>query len=97
MELREEVYKICGKYMQLREKMRNYTRKLMKEAHEKGTPVMRTLFYECPEDSRCWDIEDEYFYGKDILVAPVLEAGAVSRKVYLPGNRVWVEMETQKI
>ncbi|WP_343083104.1 glycoside hydrolase family 31 protein [Blautia producta] len=92
----EEVYKICGKYMQLREKMRNYTRKLMKEAHEKGTPVMRTLFYECPEDSRCWDIEDEYFYGKDILVAPVLEAGVVSRKVYLPGNRVWVEMETQK-
>lgn len=92
----KEVYKICGKYMQLREKMRNYTRKLMKEAHEKGTPVMRTLFYECPEDSRCWDIEDEYFYGKDILVAPVLEAGVVSRKVYLPGNRVWVEMETQK-
>ena len=92
----KEVYKICGKYMQLREKMRNYTRKLMKEPHEKGTPVMRTLFYECPEDSRCWDIEDEYFYGKDILVAPVLEAGVVSRKVYLPGNRVWVEMETQK-
>ena len=92
----EEVYKICEKYMQLREKMRNYTRKLMKEAHEKGTPVMRTLFYECPKDSRCWDIEDEYFYGKDILVAPVLEAGVVSRKVYLPGNRVWVEMETQK-
>lgn len=90
----EEVYEICRSYMELREKMRPYTRQLMQEAHEKGTPVMRTLFYEFPEDSVCWDVEDEYLYGPDILVAPVCERGQRQKKVYLPGDVIWVEQRT---
>lgn len=90
----EEVYEICKKYMELREKMRPYTRKLMEEAHEKGTPVMRTLFYEFPGDTNAWKVEDEYCYGSEILVAPVLEAGAKTRSVYLPGNEIWTDAET---
>ena len=46
----EEVLEICKEYIDIRESMREYTRMLMKEAHEKGTPVMRTMFYEFPED-----------------------------------------------
>lgn len=92
----EEVYEICKKYLNIREKLRPYTRELMKEAHEKGTPVMRTLFYEYPEDSTCWEIEDQYFYGRDILVAPILNANSESRKVYLPEGE-WIEYETKKI
>ena len=80
----EEVYEICRKYMELREKMRPYARMIMQEAHEKGTPVMRTLFYMYPDDSMCWDIEDEYLYGPNVLVAPILYAGQFSRSVYLP-------------
>ena len=59
----------------LREEMRPYTRSLMQQAHEKGTPVMRPLFYDFPEDPACWDNESQYMYGPDILVAPVMEAG----------------------
>ena len=59
----ESVYEICKHYIEIREKMRSYTRDLMMEAHEKGTPLMRTLFYEFPEDSTCWEVEDEYMYG----------------------------------
>lgn len=92
----EEVYEICKKYMALREKLRPYTRKLMEEAHEKGTPVMRTLFYMYPDDARCWEIEDAYFYGPDILVAPILYAGARSRSVYLPEGETWTEYATGK-
>jgi len=92
----EEVYDICKKYMMLREKLRPYTRSLMLEAHEKGTPVIRTLFYEYPDESECWEVEDEYFYGADILVAPVCQAGQKKRKVYLPGNTIWTEYETMK-
>lgn len=92
----EEVYEICKKYLTIREKLRPYTRELMKESHEKGTPVMRTLFYEFPEDSTCWEIEDQYLYGRDILVAPVLSANSKSRKVYLPEGE-WVEYETKKV
>lgn len=90
----EEVYEICKTYIELREKLRPYTRTLMQEAHEKGTPVMRTLFYEYPGDPLCWEISDEYFYGSDLLVAPVLEAGARTRKVYLPKGAAWVDCRT---
>lgn len=94
----DEVYEICKKYMEIREQMRSYTRKLMKEAHEHGTPLMRTLFYEFPEDQQSWEIEDEYLYGSEILVAPVFEAKAKSRKVYLPGmNEMWRSQETGEI
>ena len=93
----DEVYHICTKYMQIREEMRDYTRSLMTEAHEKGTPVMRTLFYEFPEDTHAWEIEDEYMYGDKVLVAPILEAGAKERRVYLPGDgTLWKESETEK-
>lgn len=92
----EEVYEICKKYMEYREQMRPYTRKLMEEAHEKGTPVMRTLFYMYPQDTACWDVEDEYMYGPEILVAPVLYAGQEERRVYLPKGEDWVESFTGK-
>lgn len=91
----EEVYEICKKYLKMRELMRDYTRDLMREAHEKGTPVMRTLFYEFPEDKEAWNVEDEYLYGSQVLVAPVLEAKARERKIYLPGeNTLWQDSET---
>ena len=90
----EKVYEICKTYIELREKLRPYTRMLMQEAHEKGTPVMRTLFYEYPEDLCCWDVEDEYLYGSDLLIAPILEAGTRTRKVYLPKGAVWVDCKT---
>ena len=92
----EEVYEICKKYLELREQLRPYTRLLMKEAHEKGTPVMRTLFYMYPQDKECWNVEDEYMYGPDILVAPILYAGQRSREVYLPAGECWIEYATGK-
>lgn len=91
----EEVYEICKKYLNIREQMRDYTRLLMQEAHEKGTPIMRTLFYEFPEDETAWEVEDEYLYGDQVLVAPILESGAVVRSIYLPGSGViWENTET---
>lgn len=92
----EEVYAVCKKYLELRERMRPYIRRVMEEAHEKGTPVMRTLFYMYPGDEKCWEIEDEYFFGPDVLVAPVLYAGAVSRRVYLPEGERWIEYASRK-
>lgn len=89
----EEVYEICKKYIFVREKLREYTRALMKEAHEKGTPVMRTLFYEFPEDEKAWRSETEYLFGAKYLVAPVLKAGQRSREVYLPKGAKWQAWE----
>ena len=97
MEFWDEAYDILVKYMELRETLRDYTRELMKEAHEKGAPVMRPLFYEFQNDDKVWDIKDEYLYGPDLLVAPILYEGAVSREVYLPEGSNWTDARTGDI
>lgn len=85
----EEAYAIFTKYMLIREAMKPYIARIMKEAHEKGTPVMRPLFYDFPEDQLCWEVADQYMFGPDVLVAPVLYEGVRSRKVYLPAGSEW--------
>ena len=80
----EEVYEICRRYMELREKLRPYLREVMRTAHEKGDPVMRPLFYEFPEEEKAWETDDEYLLGPDLLAAPILYEGMTEREVYLP-------------
>ena len=86
-----EVYEILVSYLRLRERLRPYVRETMRAAHERGTPVMRPLFYDFASDARAWDVEDQYMFGDDILVAPVLEAGARERRVYLPKGARWTD------
>lgn len=93
----EEAYPILVKFIQLRELLRDYTRSLMKQAHENGDPVIRALFYEFPDDKECWDITDSYLFGSDILVAPVCHEKARSRRVYLPSGASWTDARTGQI
>lgn len=90
----EEVYDILRRFLQIREGLRPYIQTLMAEAHEKGTPLMRPLFYVFPEDSACWEVEDAYLFGPDILVAPITGAGQRQRAVYLPAGRTWTNAWT---
>ena len=92
----ENVYEICEKYMRLREKMRPYLTEQMRKAHEKGTPVMRPLFYDYPEDGTAWEQEDEYMLGPDILAAPVTEKGRREREVYLPCGE-WICLHSGEV
>lgn len=54
-----------------------------KLASRDGHPMLRTLFFEYPEDRTSWLVEDQYLLGTDLLVAPLLEEGP-ERDVYLP-------------
>jgi alpha-D-xyloside xylohydrolase len=85
----EEAYPILVKYLHLRERLRPYVRETMRAAHERGTPIMRPLFYEFPGDARAWQVADSYLFGADLLVAPILEAGARERSLYLPEGARW--------
>ena len=87
----EEAYAIMKKFMLLRERLKPYIAKAMLEAHERGTPPMRPLFYDYPADAAAWDIDDEFIFGSDLLVAPVLVSGARAREVYLPAGGDWVD------
>lgn len=61
-----------------------YLSHLVAEAQAHGLPAQRTLFLHYPHDRHTFKIQDQYLYGADLMVAPVIEAGAVMRKVYLP-------------
>ena len=67
-----------------------------KQSTEKGLPMMRALLLDYPNDPGAWLIEDEYMFGNNILVAPILEAKD-SRDVYLPGQDRWIDYQTGEI
>ena len=93
----EEVYGICAKYLRIREELRDYTRGLMREASEKGVPVMRTCFFEFPDDETCWTLDDQFFYGDRYLVAPVFRPGQRKRAVYLPRGSTWASFDGSEV
>ena len=93
----EDNYEILKKYLFLREKLRPYIRDCMRRASETGEPVMRPLFFDFPEDKKAWETEDAYMFGKDLLVAPVMEAGVMERAVYLPAGSKWTESATGRV
>jgi len=57
---------------------------LLQEASTTGAPVLRPLLFEYPEDPATWSLDDEFLWGSDLLVAPVLREGLTEREVYLP-------------
>ena len=93
----EDNYQILTKYLFVRERLRPYIRDCMRAASESGAPVMRPLFYDFPEDKACWSVEDSYMFGPDLLVSPVMEAGALEREIYLPAGAEWTDAYTKKV
>jgi alpha-D-xyloside xylohydrolase len=85
----EETCSILSAYIHLRERLRPYVAAQMRTAHETGLPPMRPLLLAFPEDAAAQGIDDQFLFGPDLMVAPVLEAGAVTRAVYLPRGADW--------
>jgi alpha-D-xyloside xylohydrolase len=87
----EEAYQIIKELLFLRERLRPYLEAQMQLASEQGIPPMRPLFFDFPQDNESAAIEDQFLCGPDLLVAPVLEAEARSRMVYLPAGAHWTD------
>jgi sulfoquinovosidase len=68
-----------------------YVRHICEEAQESGLPAQRALFLHYPDDRETFTIQDQYLYGADLVVAPVIEEAAVARDVYLPEGD-WVHV-----
>ncbi len=71
-----------------------YVAALCDEAEATGLPLQRPLFLDYEEDSGCWGVETQYAYGRDLVVAPVIEAHARVWPVYLPAGVRWVHLWT---
>jgi len=86
-------YNAITKVIYLREQLRGYVMQHMKLAASAGIPVLRPLFFEFPHDPMSFSAEDQFMFGPDWLVAPVLVYKATTREVYLPplpDSQVWV-------
>jgi alpha-D-xyloside xylohydrolase len=92
----EEAYAIIKELLFLRERLRPYVMEQMGLAHKRGTPPMRPLFFDFPEDEGCFEVEDQFMFGPELLVAPVLYEGARSRDVYLPAGESWTDAWTDE-
>lgn len=90
-----QVEPICRKYMELRYRMMPYLYSAVRETHETGLPIMRALWLHYPDDATAVLRGDEYLWGRDVLVAPVVEKGATERKVYLPRGE-WYDFWTEE-
>jgi len=78
--------------VELKYKLMPYIYAQAKLASEQGFPMMRTLFFEFPDDPTSWFIDDEYLFGESILVAPLME-DSLRRRVYLPPGQ-WIDYQS---
>jgi len=78
---------ICKQYLELRYRLMPYLYSVVREGTQTGLPVMRALWLHHSDDPAAVARGDEYLWGRDILVAPVVEQGATERKLYLPRGR----------
>jgi alpha-glucosidase len=69
-----------------------YVAALCHEAEATGLPLQRALFLDWQDDAGCWGVETQYGYGRDMIVAPVIEAGYDRWPAYLPAGATWVHM-----
>jgi alpha-glucosidase (family GH31 glycosyl hydrolase) len=79
-----DVEPICRKYLELRYRLLPYLYSAVHQCSTTGMPILRALWLHYPDDRRAVACDNQYLWGENILVAPVVEKGVTSRKVYLP-------------
>lgn len=92
----KRVQDVFRKSAEMKYRLMPYVYAQAKECTEKGLPMLRALFVEFPEDPGVWKVDDEYLFGSQILVAPLLESGMTGRTVYLPEGK-WIDYQTEKV
>ena len=81
---------ICRKYLELRYRMLPYIYTAARTCCDTGLPMIRAMWVHQPDDPQAGAIGDQYFWGRDVLVAPVVEPGATNRRLYLPRG-TWID------
>lgn len=92
----KRVQDVFRKSAEMKYRLMPYVYAEAKECTEKGLPMLRALFVEFPDDPGAWKVDDEYLFGSQILVAPLLEFGMTGRTVYLPEGK-WIDYQTEKV
>jgi alpha-glucosidase/alpha-D-xyloside xylohydrolase len=86
---------ICRKYLELRYRLMPYFYTAVRECHDTGMPIIRAMWLHHPNDPLAVARGDQYMWGRDMLVAPVVEKGATVRSLYLPKG-TWIDFWTEE-
>jgi len=90
-----EAEKLSREAIELKYKLFPYIYTYAREAHDTGIPLMRALLLEYPDDLEAFKLNGQFLFGKELLIAPVLEKGAVTKNVYLPEGE-WINYNDGK-
>ena len=92
-----QVEEICREYLNLRYRLLPYLYSSAAQTHDTGLPLMRPIWLADPRDRQALRRDDEYLWGDNFLVAPVLQPGASQRSIYLPAGQWWDYWTNQQI
>ncbi|WP_206733577.1 TIM-barrel domain-containing protein [Flavobacterium sp. YO12] len=90
-----EAENISRKSIEMKYRLFPYLYTYAREAHDTGLPIMRALLLEYPNDKETFKLNGQFLVGKELLVAPVVEQGAVTKEVYLPEGE-WIDFNNGK-
>ncbi len=85
-----ELLRCFARWSRMHAHLAPYVRDLCREAQSAGLPAQRPLFLHYPDDRSLYELQNQYLYGEDLLVAPVIEEGVDTRSVVFPGNAPWI-------
>lgn len=92
----EENFPILKELVLLRERLRPYIEEQFETSSTLGYPVMRPMFFEYPDDEICYSLDNQYFFGDDIIFAPIVNKGQTEKEVYIPDGE-WILTKNKAI
>jgi alpha 1,3-glucosidase len=93
----DEVMSDIKAAIQLRYNLMPYTYTLFSESHKDGSPVMRPIWYEFPEEREAFDSQEQFLFGSSLLITPVLRQGATKHAMFLPGKGLWYDLFSDQV
>jgi alpha-D-xyloside xylohydrolase len=95
-EFSDEFLKVFRKMVEMRYRLMPYIYAQAFIASQNGLPMLKAMFFNYPDDLTTWNLEDQFMFGENMLVAPLMEENTSSRSVYLPKGK-WIDYQTKKV
>ena len=95
-EFSDEFLNIFRKMVEMRYRLMPYIFSQAFIASQNGWPMLKAMFLNYPDDPTTWNLEDQFLFGEDMLIAPLMEEKTSSRNVYLPKGK-WIDYQTKKV
>jgi alpha-D-xyloside xylohydrolase len=95
-EISSDFLNVFRKMVEMRYRLMPYIFSQATIAAKNGWPMLKVMFLNYPDDPTTWNLEDQFLFGEDILIAPMMEENMIARNVYLPKGK-WINYQTKEV